>query len=408
MKDLACDKEIFDDNGELFFDDDSEVLLDFVEKELEDHRVNSLEEEDIERQKEQDFENQWIEDMNNEYQQQKLIDEAIEKSFSPNNFQKSSNKIKKKTLLKKKENQNKLMFEAVVNADIEKIQKALDNGAVIDYQDESGWTALMTSSFCVKKDIVEFLLNNGANYGAQCEGGNTALVFAAEFGEEKIIDLLVEAYQGKTGNKRNDNQLFRSNSYPQKLVKILTNFRKDTPIKYTTHLWDMNFSEEYGDFDGYIAKVREDWDKIESDLKNLSPNIYNKIYNFLLNEKADKNWCSKEGDDICIGWSSLDGLREWCDEGNEPFSFQLEKSYQIEGKTITSFGEVINIFKQEIQIRNENNILEKIFRSKKKELLYECSGVFEIETLKIKGKSFYTDVEKFKNVIDRIFSEIKK
>jgi len=185
---------------------------------------------------------------------------------------------------------------------------------------------------------------------------------------------------------------------PQKLVKILTNFREDTPIKYTTHLWDMNFKKEYGDFDGYISKVKEQWLKIEVELMELSPRLHTKIYNFLFNSD----------DTICIGWSSLKGLKEWCNEGNEPFYFRLEKPYKVQNKTISTFEDIINIFKQEIQIRNENNILENIFIDIEEKLDDESEGVFGIETIKLKGKSFYTDVETFKSVLNRIFSEIKK
>ncbi|MBN2824488.1 MAG: hypothetical protein JXQ76_04120 [Campylobacterales bacterium] len=196
---------------------------------------------------------------------------------------------------------------------------------------------------------------------------------------------------------------------PQKLVNILTNFRRDTPIKYTTHLWDMNFSKEYGSFDGYINKVKEQWEEIEIDLKYLSPNLHQKIYDFLFNDSNKaQNWCSKEGDSLSIGWSSLQGLRAWCDEGNDPFAFCLSQSYQIENKTLSTFGGAIGLFKQEIQIRNENNILESIFIDIEERLDDELEGVFKIETIKLKGKSFYTDVEVFQNVLDRIFSEIKK
>ena len=196
---------------------------------------------------------------------------------------------------------------------------------------------------------------------------------------------------------------------PPKLVNILTNFRRDTPIKYTTHLWDMNFSKEYGSFDGYINKVKEQWEEIEIDLKYLSPNLHQKIYDFLFNDSNEaQNWCSKEGDSLSIGWSSLQGLRAWCDEGNDPFAFCLSQSYQIENKTLSTFGGAIGLFKQEIQIRNENNILESIFIDIEERLDDELEGVFEIETIKLKGKSFYTDVEVFQNVLDRIFSEIKK
>ena len=194
---------------------------------------------------------------------------------------------------------------------------------------------------------------------------------------------------------------------PQELIKILTNFRKDTPIKYTTHLWDMNFTKEYGNFDGYINKVTEQWEEIEGELKNLSPNIHRKVYDFLINKSPNTNWCSKDGDDISIGWSSLEGLKEWCDEGNDPFNFELEKSYTVEDKTISTFEDVINLFKQEIQIRNENDILESIFIDIEESLDNDFDGIFEIETIKLKGKSFYTDVEKFKNALAKIFLEIK-
>jgi hypothetical protein len=195
---------------------------------------------------------------------------------------------------------------------------------------------------------------------------------------------------------------------PDKLVKILTNFRKDTPIKYTTHLWDMNFSEEYGNFEQYIAMVTKQWEEIESELKRLSPNIHRKVYDFLINTSPTMNWCSKDGDEISIGWSSLDGLEEWCDRGEDPFKFELKKSYSVENKTISTFGDVIHLFKQEIQIRNENDVLESIFIDIEESLDDEFDGIFEIETSKLKGKSFYTDVEKFKDVVNRIFSEIKK
>jgi hypothetical protein len=104
----------------------------------------------------------------------------------------------------------------------------------------------------------------------------------------------------------------------------------------------------------------------------------------------------------------LEGLKEWCDRGNDPFKFELQKSYSVEDKTISTFGDVINLFKQEIQIRNENDILESIFIDIEERLDDKFDGIFEIETIKLKGKSFYTDVENLKNVLDRVFSEIEK
>ncbi len=285
-----------------------------------------------------------------------------------------------------------LLNEAIKHNNNEIIKLLIEKGIDIHEVDENKNSPLKNSYEMNNKEITKLLLSNGASsqeaYDETLNYEEHATAYKVE--KQWFLDLII--------HKNN----------PKKLVNILTNFRKDTPIKYTTHIWDMNFTSEYGDFDGYIAKVREDWDKIENDLKALSQNIHKKIYNFLLNKEANKNWCSKDGDDVCIGWSSLVGLREWCNNGNNPFACRLEKSYKIEGKTITTFGEVINIFKQEIQIRNENNVLENIFTDIEEKLDDELDSVFEIETIKLKGKSFYTDVEKFKNVLDRIFSEIKK
>ena len=33
--------------------------------------------------------------------------------------------------------------------------------------------------------------------------------------------------------------------------------------------------------------------------------------------------------DIGIGWSSLDGLEDWWNDGNIPFDFRLSDSYEV-------------------------------------------------------------------------------
>ena len=190
---------------------------------------------------------------------------------------------------------------------------------------------------------------------------------------------------------------------PKKLVILLSNFTIDTPIKYTTHSWDFGtINEAYGNYQGFLNSISTQWETLEKELKSISPHLHNKIYNFLLNKKATENWCSNTN--ISIGWSSLNGLEEWCNQGNSPFDFKLEKTYDVNNKTITNFGEVINLFKQEIEIRNENNMLKNIFIQQKKEL----GRKFIIELIKLEGRTFYTDVEKFKLAIKKIFEEIKK
>ena len=196
---------------------------------------------------------------------------------------------------------------------------------------------------------------------------------------------------------------------PQKLVDLLKNFRKDTPIKYTTHAWDMDFKGDYENFKGFMSKVKKQWETIEKKLEALSPELHRKIYDFLINNKeATQSWCSKEGDDLCIGWASLEGLEAWCDTGGKPFEFKLSQEYTINGKTITHFKQIIELFKQEIQIRREANVLESIFTDKEEWLDDEYEDVFKMETIKLAGKQFYTDTETFIKIVDKIFDEIVK
>jgi len=142
-------------------------------------------------------------------------------------------------------------------------------------------------------------------------------------------------------------------------------------------------------------------------LEELSPNLYKKIYTFLLETNPDDSysWCSKTN--INIGWSSLDGLKQWCDDGENPFSFRLSNpvSYKVGFKTnkITTFEEVINLFKQEIEIRENFKNLSTIFINQQKKL--DESFNLDLSTAKL-NKQFYTDVEKFSNVLDKIFADM--
>jgi len=289
------------------------------------------------------------------------------------------------------------------NNDIQNTGKSIwiDNRYGIDTSninliDIKGETILMKACSVGDKKLVYELLNLGADIFIEDNQGNTAEIHARYSENPKEIIETLREFQTKSSQYK-----------PKELIKILTNFRKDTPMKYTTHDWDMNFDKEYTDFDGYIDKVTKQWYKIEHDLKVLSPHIHKKIHTFLIEKNPntkDHNWCSKEGDNIPIGWSSLDGLKEWCNEGHNPFDFILKEPLTIEGQTITTFGEVRNLFKQEIQIRNENNMLENIFLDIEEKYI----DTLDIQTIKLKGKSFYTDVEYFKNVLNRIFSEMNK
>jgi len=259
----------------------------------------------------------------------------------------------------------------------------------INTTDKDGNTALMIASKMNKLDIVNMLLKYNADVTIKNKNNEEAWELASN---QEIIQILLDS---------EEEIVFKHQ--PQNLVKLLTNFTIDTPIKYSTHLWDFgDVTKEYESFQGFIKAIKEQWVGIEYELKELSPNLYDKIYNFLLNESNKHSWCSRA--DISIGWSSLEGLELWCNRGNNPFDFQLVQNYEVDGKTITTFGEIINLFKREIEIRNENNMLENIFLEHQKKL----GRKFSVELIKLKGRTFYIDVEKLQDTIGRIFEEIKK
>ncbi len=191
---------------------------------------------------------------------------------------------------------------------------------------------------------------------------------------------------------------------PKELVEILSNFTKDTPLKFTTHTWDFgDLKQKYGSFGGFLDKCKAQWVMLEGKLIELSPNLYNIIYDFLFNEESSTNGWMSQGKRT-IGWSSLDGLAEWCDSGNKPFDFKLQTSYIDNGKELSKFGDIVNLFKQEIEIRKEYNMLENIFL----DIEENIDAKYTIETKNLAGKNFYTDVETFRTVLDKIFSEIQK
>ena len=133
-----------------------------------------------------------------------------------------------------------------------------------------GFTPLMKYSFDGIAVFVKMLLEHGANINAKSE--MTAFDLA---GNEKIKEMI--------SSKKNNN--------PQKLVKLLTNFTVDKPIKYTTHTWDFGeLKKEYRNFDGFLSEVKTQFDSIKSELEILSPNLYKKVCTFLLETNPDKEY----------------------------------------------------------------------------------------------------------------------
>ena len=262
-------------------------------------------------------------------------------------------------------------------------------GADLNIKNNMGFTALMKYSFEEKKSFVKILLEHGADINAKSE------MTAFDLTQNEEIKVLIQKAK---------------NNNPQKLVKLLKNFTIDKPIKYTTHDWELFHPNncEYKNFDGYMDAVKKQFDSMKSELEELSPNLYKKIYTFLLEENPDEtySWCHKTH--INIGWSSLKGLKEHCDAGKKAENFVLPQATVCEidfRKTrLTTFKDIVNLFKQEIEIRENFRNLETLFATQQEELGDEFN--FDLSGAKL-TRQFYSDVEKFSGTLSMIFHEIK-
>ncbi len=359
--------------------------------------------------------------------EEKLLEDNKEQSEIRKEIDESLKQLKeeglhiKKTKLEnlKKQPLNKEVIDAIESKSMDKLQKLIAAGfnlsnlninnlflnefphkfiyevirqsQSIDAQTEDGITALMFASKANSTELVKLLLDKGADKNIKNDAGKRAKDFTRDSELRKFIITHAVAMHN-----------------PQKLVRLLANFTIDKPIKYTTHNWDFGeLKKEYGDFNAYMDAVKKQFENMKIDLQELSPNLYKKIYTFLLSKTTDENYSWCHNTPINIGWSSLDALKEWCDSGNKPASLTLKKPIYFEEDfeiiKLTKFKDVINIFKQEIEIRVDFNNLENLFANQ----IEVLGSNFNLDLSAAKlSRQFYTDVEKFSNVLDRIFADM--
>jgi hypothetical protein len=283
----------------------------------------------------------------------------------------------------------------------------------VNYKDENGSTALMFLSYFGYEDCVKLLIENGAEIDIQNSSIETPLLLAYENNHFNVVKLLIDSGANVNIIMNNDESFYKKAKHdknyevlewiensptykkithdPKELVNILLNFTIDTPFKLTTHLWEDSKGElfdKYGSFDGYMSAVKKQFESMQSELEGLSPNLYQKISAFLIENTPNNkySWCSKT--DINIGWSSLEGLKEWCDSGKLPKDFKLQNPIFIGRKQIVTFGEIVDLFKQEIEVK----------------ATYHIASLADFEFSK---RDFYTDTQKFSTAIGKIFEQMK-
>ncbi|XP_031575031.1 serine/threonine-protein phosphatase 6 regulatory ankyrin repeat subunit B-like [Actinia tenebrosa] len=87
---------------------------------------------------------------------------------------------------------NKTLFHAIKYGKEELVQKLIECGADVNATDEDGRTALFYAVQKKKEKIVEKLIQCGADINATDETGETPLLYAVENGNEKMVKKLIE------------------------------------------------------------------------------------------------------------------------------------------------------------------------------------------------------------------------
>jgi RNA-directed DNA polymerase len=199
---------------------------------------------------------------------------------------------------------------------------------------------------------------------------------------------------------------------PKELVALLKNFSvNDSALKYTTHSWDAGRDANmFKDLSGFLKIAESQYRKFSFHLNSLSKNLHGKINTFLFDKEiAKKGW----GDinpkkRIYFGWSSPE-LLEACNDdiSLNPEDYILPEKYQVQraGKTLQKFKHIIDVFKNEIEVRDENSALLNLILQKHDHYLISFSAP---KVSNLENKTFYTDIQWLGKALDLIFEGIQK
>jgi ankyrin repeat protein len=111
------------------------------------------------------------------------------------------------------------ILEAVINEDIDALEKALPSENIDEQDSESGFTALHYCAQYGNAEMAKILIDNGASVNLKDNYGNTALFKAVFFsqGKTEIIKMLLRA--GANPDEENN-----SGMTPKKLAENIATF----------------------------------------------------------------------------------------------------------------------------------------------------------------------------------------
>jgi hypothetical protein len=208
---------------------------------------------------------------------------------------------------------------------------------------------------------------------------------------------------------------------PKEITQFLKKFEENTALKFSTHIWDKtDFLSSYSNF---IDKLNEEKRIYKfNDIFNYNRHLYNLLNYFLFSPKIPiekyvpkYGWNHEDLKDVKIGWQFPEEiLKKWSiknfdsktrpEDKKYPMNMEVpinfKPSHRIKNMEVNTFEDVVNIFKTEIQFRNDvdNLFTEVEFLMKKNKLTNIDSSINKLKKL-----HFYTYTKGVISAIDSIF-----
>lgn len=199
---------------------------------------------------------------------------------------------------------------------------------------------------------------------------------------------------------------------PQTVVAFLHQFTesKTKALKFTTHYWDKN--PETGEYDfptfrdlkNACLDILNHGDRPLESIRLLCPPLWQTVRNFLVNDEAKYPWGEYR---LKVGYHKY--LETWMDAhpGEQPFSMPLDllaeeiRPQSLDGKTMVYFGDVVNVFKQSIEFR-DNDLFHFVRRT-----FSSSDFSLDAEALRsLRGRAFYTYTASVKEALKIIAGNI--
>ncbi len=209
-------------------------------------------------------------------------------------------------------------------------------------------------------------------------------------------------YARKSRNKKSVD--FQPEIADTRIISLfLQQFAKSDALKYTTHGWDLSSEtgkyryKNYDDFKNQYSQVLKEW---EPQVSSKCPLLWQLISGFMMSEDNEKGWSSH---DIKVGYNKY--MKEWMDThpGEQPFDFEIpdDKRPTVDTGTLSSFKQVVNVFKSCIQFRDNELYNKVILILKKSNVSYDKNNI-----KKLKGVTFYTNTESIIDVFRIVIGNI--